>query len=130
MTRWIIRRSRSADCEQICKYSSCRPEDSISYIETGEAFFTETTVRVILKDNEAYKQLWSEWNRTEAGERDFTVGLVIDWDINDPVPLTVGEYNGKLCLKGKVKLDPVDSFTSHTVEICIDGKIVYGGELL
>lgn len=105
---------------------SCRPEDSISYIETGAAFFTETTVRVILKDNEAYKQLWSEWNRTEAGERDFTVGLVIDWDINNPVPLTVGEYNGKLCLEGKVKLDPVDSFTSHTVEICIDGKIVYG----
>ncbi|MFQ9148918.1 MAG: hypothetical protein ACLR5G_11920 [Eubacteriales bacterium] len=81
---------------------------------------------MILKDNEAYKQLWSDWNRTEADERDFTVGLAIDWDINNPVPLTVGEYNGKLCLEGKVKLDPVDSFTSHTVEICIDGKIVYG----
>ena len=106
---------------------SCRPEDSIDYISTGEAFFTESTVKVILKDNEAYKQLWSEWNRTEAGERDFTVGLVIDWDIEHPFDLEVKEdEKGDLYLEGKVKLDPVNSKTNHSVEVCIDGKIVYG----
>lgn len=103
---------------------SCRPEDSIDYISTGEAFFTETTVKVILKNDEAYKQLWSAWKNKE---KDFTVGLVIDWDIEHPFDLEVKEDdNGDLYLEGKVKLDPVNSSTNHSVEICIDGKTVYG----
>lgn len=107
---------------------SCRPQDSFYYISTGGYFFTDTKVKVMLKDNQAFDVLWNDWNQKSEEDRDFTVALLIDWDSDNPVPLTVKEdENKKLYLEGNVKLEPIDSGTlAHTVQILINGKIVYG----